>query len=177
MPESREALPSSEATRDHRAGVASFAYFLEESFYPLGLSPGPAAQRNAECGHRHRVERCPRGRDTASGECRDAQFMGAGGRPLRRAFINNGKPPTTDWLGGGENIRAKDYMCFIRFRAVFGGDGAGRLRSSSPTSVGRHRARRPMAASTVDAVGSVPSEIQKDRARAAPAVAGVGLLR
>jgi uncharacterized protein len=43
----------------------------------------------------------------------DIPFMlhiGGGGRPLRRAFHNNGKAPTTDFLGGGENIRAKDYM-------------------------------------------------------------------
>lgn len=36
--------------------------------------------------------------------------IGGGGRPLRRAFHENGKPPTTDFLGGGENIRSKDYM-------------------------------------------------------------------
>jgi predicted TIM-barrel fold metal-dependent hydrolase len=36
--------------------------------------------------------------------------VGGGGRPLRRAFNHNGKPPTTDWLGGGENLRSKDYM-------------------------------------------------------------------
>jgi predicted TIM-barrel fold metal-dependent hydrolase len=36
--------------------------------------------------------------------------IGGGGRPLRRAFHNNGKPATTDFLGGGENIRSKDYM-------------------------------------------------------------------
>ena len=35
--------------------------------------------------------------------------IGGGGRTLRRQFHNNGKP-TTDWLGGGENIRAKDFM-------------------------------------------------------------------
>ena len=43
----------------------------------------------------------------------DVPFMthiGGGGRPLRKAFHNNGKPPTTDFLGGGENIRSKDYM-------------------------------------------------------------------
>jgi uncharacterized protein len=43
----------------------------------------------------------------------DVPFMlhiGGGGRPLRRAFHNNGKPATTDFLGGGENIRSKDYM-------------------------------------------------------------------
>jgi len=36
--------------------------------------------------------------------------IGGGGRPLRRAFHANGKAPTTDFLGGGENIRSKDYM-------------------------------------------------------------------
>lgn len=36
--------------------------------------------------------------------------IGGGGRPLRRAWHENGKPPTTDFLGGGENIRSKDYM-------------------------------------------------------------------
>jgi predicted TIM-barrel fold metal-dependent hydrolase len=36
--------------------------------------------------------------------------VGGGGRPLRRAFYENGKPPVTDFLGGGENIRSKDYM-------------------------------------------------------------------
>jgi predicted TIM-barrel fold metal-dependent hydrolase len=36
--------------------------------------------------------------------------VGGGGRPLRRAFHRNGLPPTTDFLGGGENIRSKDFM-------------------------------------------------------------------
>jgi predicted TIM-barrel fold metal-dependent hydrolase len=36
--------------------------------------------------------------------------IGGGGRPLRRAWHKNGKPPVTDFLGGGENIRSKDYM-------------------------------------------------------------------
>jgi predicted TIM-barrel fold metal-dependent hydrolase len=36
--------------------------------------------------------------------------IGGGGRPLRRAFHENGKPPVTDFLGGGENIRSKDFM-------------------------------------------------------------------
>lgn len=36
--------------------------------------------------------------------------IGGGGRPLRRAFHDNGKPPVTDFLGGGENIRSKDFM-------------------------------------------------------------------
>jgi predicted TIM-barrel fold metal-dependent hydrolase len=36
--------------------------------------------------------------------------VGGGGNPLNRSFNNNGKPPTTDFIGGGENIRSKDYM-------------------------------------------------------------------
>ena len=36
--------------------------------------------------------------------------IGGGGRALRRAFNENGLAPTTDWLGGGENVRSKDYM-------------------------------------------------------------------
>ena len=36
--------------------------------------------------------------------------VGGGGRPLRRAFHANGKPPVTDFLGGGENIRSKDFI-------------------------------------------------------------------
>jgi predicted TIM-barrel fold metal-dependent hydrolase len=40
--------------------------------------------------------------------------VGGGGRPLRRAFHENGKPPTTDFLGGGENIRSKDFMALYQ---------------------------------------------------------------
>jgi predicted TIM-barrel fold metal-dependent hydrolase len=36
--------------------------------------------------------------------------IGGGGRALPRAFHQNGLPKTTDFLGGGENIRSKDYM-------------------------------------------------------------------
>ena len=45
-------------------------------------------------------------------EERGVPFMlhiGGGGRTLRRAFHDNGRP-VSDFLGGGENIRAKDYM-------------------------------------------------------------------
>ena len=45
-------------------------------------------------------------------EERNVPFMlhiGGGGRALKQAFHDNGRP-TTDFLGGGENIRAKDYM-------------------------------------------------------------------
>ena len=36
--------------------------------------------------------------------------VGGGGRGLKAAFHHNGKPSVTDFLGGGENIRSKDYM-------------------------------------------------------------------
>jgi predicted TIM-barrel fold metal-dependent hydrolase len=45
-------------------------------------------------------------------EERDVPFMlhiGGGGRTLRAAFHNNGRP-VSDFLGGGENVRAKDYL-------------------------------------------------------------------
>lgn len=32
-----------------------------------------------------------------------------GGKLLPRAYHNNGRPKPTDWLGGGENLRAKDF--------------------------------------------------------------------
>ena len=35
--------------------------------------------------------------------------VGGGGRALRRAFHENGLPPVSDFLGGGENIRSKDF--------------------------------------------------------------------
>jgi uncharacterized protein len=36
--------------------------------------------------------------------------MHVGGSPLQldRAWANNGRPPTKDWMGGGENLRTKD---------------------------------------------------------------------
>jgi predicted TIM-barrel fold metal-dependent hydrolase len=36
--------------------------------------------------------------------------VGGGGRPLKPAFHENGRPRPTDFLGGGENVRSKDYM-------------------------------------------------------------------
>lgn len=45
--------------------------------------------------------------------------IGGGGRPLRRAFHENGKPPTTDFLGGGENVRSKDFMVIHHPPEVF----------------------------------------------------------
>jgi predicted TIM-barrel fold metal-dependent hydrolase len=37
-------------------------------------------------------------------------LLHVGGAPLQlaRAWMNNGRPPTKDWLGGGENLRTKD---------------------------------------------------------------------
>jgi len=35
--------------------------------------------------------------------------IGGGGRSLKPAFHENGRP-VSDWLGGGENLRGKDYM-------------------------------------------------------------------
>ncbi|HXG20249.1 MAG TPA: amidohydrolase family protein [Methylomirabilota bacterium] len=44
--------------------------------------------------------------------------VGAAARPVPPAFINNGRP-TTDFLGGGESIRAKDYLVLHTASEVF----------------------------------------------------------
>ncbi|MBI1186343.1 MAG: amidohydrolase family protein [Alphaproteobacteria bacterium] len=36
--------------------------------------------------------------------------VGAASRVHPEAYFNNGRPRTTDWLGGGENLRGKDFM-------------------------------------------------------------------
>ena len=55
-------------------------------------------------------------------EERQVPFMlhiGGGGRPLASAFHQNGLPETTDLLGGGENLRSKDYMVIQQPPATF----------------------------------------------------------
>jgi predicted TIM-barrel fold metal-dependent hydrolase len=44
--------------------------------------------------------------------------IGGGGRLLDRAFHDNGRP-VTDHLGGGENIRSKDFLCIAHSPALF----------------------------------------------------------
>jgi predicted TIM-barrel fold metal-dependent hydrolase len=54
-------------------------------------------------------------------EGRDVPFVlhvGGGGRLLDRAFHNNNMP-VTDHLGGGENIRAKDFLAIYHSPALF----------------------------------------------------------
>ena len=45
-------------------------------------------------------------------EARVPFVLHVGGAPLQlaKAWMNNGRPATKDWLGGGENLRAKDYF-------------------------------------------------------------------
>ena len=44
--------------------------------------------------------------------------IGGGGRPVRPGFHDNGRP-VTDFLGGGENVRAKDFMAIHQRPEVF----------------------------------------------------------
>ena len=44
--------------------------------------------------------------------------IGGGGRLLDRAFHNNGRP-VTDHLGGGENIRSKDFLAISSSPSLF----------------------------------------------------------
>jgi uncharacterized protein len=54
-------------------------------------------------------------------EERNVPFMlhiGGAGRMLKQAFHDNGRP-TTDFLGGGENVRGKDYMAIYQVPEQF----------------------------------------------------------
>jgi predicted TIM-barrel fold metal-dependent hydrolase len=44
--------------------------------------------------------------------------IGGGGRPVPRAFHDNARP-VTDFLGGGENIRSKDFMAIHMMPEIF----------------------------------------------------------
>jgi len=44
--------------------------------------------------------------------------IGGGGRPVRPGFHDNGRP-VSDFLGGGENVRAKDFMAIHQRPEVF----------------------------------------------------------
>jgi predicted TIM-barrel fold metal-dependent hydrolase len=44
--------------------------------------------------------------------------IGGGGQSLKKAFHDNGRP-TTDFLGGGENVRGKDYMTIAQVPEQF----------------------------------------------------------
>lgn len=44
--------------------------------------------------------------------------IGGGGRPVKQAFHENGRP-TTDFLGGGENVRSRDYMAISQVPEQF----------------------------------------------------------
>ena len=46
--------------------------------------------------------------------------IGGGGSPVRRGFHDNGRP-VTDFLGGGENVRSKDFMAIHQRPEVFWG--------------------------------------------------------
>jgi predicted TIM-barrel fold metal-dependent hydrolase len=70
---------------------------LVPSVPPKGMSPFHAAYD-------------PFWRALQDAGCPFMLHVGGGGRPLRRAFHENGRPKPTDFLGGGENIRSKDYM-------------------------------------------------------------------
>jgi predicted TIM-barrel fold metal-dependent hydrolase len=48
-------------------------------------------------------------------------LMHVGGSPLQldKSWSDNGKPPSKDWMGGGENVRAKDMVVMHQGPEVF----------------------------------------------------------
>ena len=134
-------------TRAHNRAMAEFCAH-DHRLVAVGFVPWADPQRTAAeareairlgCGAILVPSAPPRGRspfhpdyDPLWGTLQDEgiPFMlhiGGGGRPLRSAFHENGKPKTTDFLGGGENIRSKDYMVLHQspetFLAVMALDG------------------------------------------------------
>ena len=103
--------------------------------------------------------------------------IGGGGRALRRGFNDNGLAPTTDWLGGGENVRAKDYMVIHQtpeqFLACMVLDG---IFEKFPEAARRGgRAGRDVPARVAAPSRYLPAEFSQDRTRAEPAAQSVGL--
>jgi predicted TIM-barrel fold metal-dependent hydrolase len=45
--------------------------------------------------------------------------VGGSVRGIRRSLHNNGLPPVTDFIGGGENVRSKDYMALHHTPEIF----------------------------------------------------------
>ncbi|MCZ6597117.1 MAG: amidohydrolase family protein [Planctomycetota bacterium] len=126
-------------TRAHNRAMADFCGD-DERLIAVGFVPWADAERTAAeaeeairlgCGSILVPSAPPRGKSPTHPdfdpfwrllEERDVPFMlhiGGGGRPLRRAFHNHGKPATTDFLGGGENIRSKDFMVIHQPPEIF----------------------------------------------------------
>ena len=104
--------------------------------------------------------------------------VGGGGRLLDRAFHNNAMP-VTDHLGGGENIRSKDFLAIHHSPELFLGaliyDG---IFDRFPEAARRvHRAGRRLGR-VVDAPPRLrPAGVQADRGAAAPPGAQAERLR
>ena len=45
--------------------------------------------------------------------------IGGGPRPVQKAWFENGRAETTDWLGGSENVRAKDMIALNHAPEIF----------------------------------------------------------
>ena len=101
-----------------------------------------------------------------------------GGKLLPKAFHNNGQPRPKDWLGGGENLRAKDFPVLHhspeRFLACMAIDGV--FERHEQPARRRHRARRLMGPHPAAEPRPRPPVLRQARARAArPPAAPVGV--
>ena len=109
----------------------------------------------------------------------DVPFMlhiGGGGRAIPRAFHNNDRP-VTDFLGGGENIRSKDFMTHPRDAGDFSfDDGARRHLRAVPAAARRlYRAGRDVDRAVAAAAGHLAGDIHEVGEIFEPAAEGVRL--
>ena len=97
--------------------------------------------------------------------------IGAGTRVLPKAYEKNGKPRPTDLLGGGENLRVKDYMVLSfapqMFLSAMVFDG---VFERFPDAARRgDRAGRRLGAGLPAPAGPGPSRLPQERPERSPA--------
>ena len=125
--------------RAHNLGVADFCS-RDERLLPVALLPLDDPERAAteveacltdgmaaihvthdappECSHTHPVYDGVWGRLAEAG-VPFVLHVGGSHRGIRRSLHNNGLPPVSDFIGGGENIRSKDYMALHHAPEIF----------------------------------------------------------
>ena len=102
----------------------------------------------------------------AAGRSEHPFVMHVGGSPLQldKAWMNNGRPPVKDWMGGGENLRTKDIAVLHQgpetFLSMMLIDG---VSSAFRTARRMCRAGRRMGAVDAGAAGLGGEDLEQDR--------------
>jgi predicted TIM-barrel fold metal-dependent hydrolase len=85
------------------AAIAELEFALENGLGAMWVPHRPSGDRSP--GH---VDLDPFWARLAEAQVPFVLHVGGAPLQLAKAWMNNGRPPTKDWLGGGENLRTKD---------------------------------------------------------------------